>query len=100
MKQLPCLRCNAEMQHLRREYLQLGKTGYLGGDWSNIRAGALDVDIYYCPECGKLEFYRAADVEETDSGDTIAQVKCPRCGQTHDMDYPKCPFCKHDYTKE
>ena len=29
--------------------------------------------------------------------DRIAQVKCPKCGTIHDMDYPKCPYCGHDY---
>ncbi len=27
----------------------------------------------------------------------IAQVVCPNCGKKHDMDYPKCPYCKHQY---
>ena len=99
MRELPCLRCGMKMRHLRREYLQLGKTGFLGGDWSNIRAGALDVDIYCCPSCGKLEFCRAQGEPESD-GDTIAQCKCPQCGQTNDLDYPKCPFCVHRYTGE
>ena len=33
----------------------LGITGHL----SNLFSGALEVDIYACKSCGKLEFYRA-----------------------------------------
>lgn len=30
--------------------------------------------------------------------DDLPQRKCPKCGKEHDFDYPKCPFCSHDYT--
>lgn len=29
--------------------------------------------------------------------DQIWQHTCPQCGETHDMDYPRCPHCKFDY---
>ena len=28
---------------------------------------------------------------------TLCQRTCPKCGETHDIDYPKCPKCKHNY---
>ena len=28
----------------------------------------------------------------------IMQRICPECGKEHDIDYPKCPYCKHTYT--
>lgn len=31
--------------------------------------------------------------------DKIWQRKCPQCGKPHDIDYPKCPHCRFDYTK-
>ena len=43
---MDCLRCHGEMEHLGQESLQLF-------------SGALEVDIYACRRCGKLEFYRA-----------------------------------------
>ena len=49
---LSCLRCGEKMQLIRREYLQLGKAGVFSGDWGNRLAGALDVDILGCPNCG------------------------------------------------
>lgn len=29
--------------------------------------------------------------------DRIWQRVCPKCKKSHDMDYPKCPYCKFDY---
>lgn len=31
--------------------------------------------------------------------DAMPQVVCPACRRKHDLDYPKCPFCGHDYIK-
>ena len=37
-KKLSCLRCGQDMVFLRREHLQLGKTGLFTGDWGNLLA--------------------------------------------------------------
>ena len=29
--------------------------------------------------------------------DEIWQRTCPSCGKQHDLDYPKCPHCGHNY---
>lgn len=29
--------------------------------------------------------------------DQLEQFECSNCGKTHDMDYPKCPYCKYKY---
>lgn len=91
---LLCLRCNQTMNHIRKEKLQLGKTGWFLGDLPNLVAGAMEVDIYSCPHCKKLEFFLADAKEEG-----LPQKQCPKCGQFHDFDYPKCPFCKYNYNK-
>ena len=93
MKKLDCLRCGKSMAYIKREKLQLGQTGWFLGDWPNLIAGALEVDIYTCPDCGKIEFYRAESTTE----DAMPQKQCPKCGKMHDFDYPKCPYCKYDY---
>ena len=51
-KKLSCLRCGRDMVFLRREHLQLGKTGLFTGDWGNLLAGALDVAILQCRSGG------------------------------------------------
>ena len=90
-----CLRCGKPMQYALSENLQLGKTSFLLGDWPNLIAGAIFVEIYCCPACGKLEFFAAESKEHTQSG--VPQVTCPHCGRSHDFDYPSCPYCKHPY---
>lgn len=96
MQKLKCLRCDALMQFVKREHVQLGKTTFLSGDWSNLWAGALDVAIFACPECGKLELYRGDFYEEQaeleQSG--IAKTTCLTCGTKYDLDDPQCPRCR------
>lgn len=33
------------------------------------------------------------------SKDRIWQRTCPKCGESHDIDYPQCPNCKFNYLK-
>ncbi|SEW12600.1 hypothetical protein [[Clostridium] fimetarium] len=93
-RELKCLRCDQQMEYMKSEKIQLGQTGYFWGNLSNLTAGALEVDIYICNTCGKIEFFQAEEQEDIDH---IAQRVCPRCGKLHDMDYPKCPFCKYNF---
>lgn len=89
-KSMGCLRCQTPMRYLKTEKLQFGQTGWITGDLPNLLAGAMEADIYCCPNCGKIELYRP----ETASEFQIAQTECPHCGMLHDIDDPKCPFCK------
>ena len=63
MKDLNCLRCGRRMEFCRREYLQLGKTGWITGDWGNLLAGAMDVVVLRCPDCGKPDVRPALEQE-------------------------------------
>lgn len=104
-REMQCLRCGQGMELWRREQLQLGRTGWIIGNWGNLLAGALDVDIWMCPHCGKLEFYAAGTKSEEqaiapaawrETGEGIAQTQCPYCGAWHDMDDARCPHCHRD----
>ena len=119
MKQLKCLRCGGAMKFGMQQKFQLGKTGFLLGDWPNLLAGALELEVWFCPECGKAEFFvpgstkRTAEPVENVEFDFVGSMvnegldavgedgmplkKCPTCGREHDFDYPRCPYCKHDY---
>lgn len=120
MRELNCQRCGGWMHFIKQEKIQLGQTGYFLGDWPNILAGALEVEIYGCPKCGKLEFFMPGvedrEVEEPDleidelppeamqdivgvSMSGVPQIQCPNCGKRHDFDYPKCIYCDFDYYK-
>lgn len=100
---MACLRCGQTMNHIRTEKLQFGQTGWILGDLPNLLAGAMEVDIYSCPQCKKLEFFLAenkfiADNKKEESiKEEAPQKKCPLCGRKHDMEDDKCPFCNFAY---
>lgn len=89
-----CLRCGSPMRFMGSERIQLGKTGLLTGVLSNLLSGALEVAVYRCAKCGKLEFY---STEKPDPDNETPQRTCPECGFDHDFDFPKCPKCGHSY---
>ena len=123
MRKTKCLRCDARMKFGMQQKFQMGQTSFLLGDWPNLIAGALELEVWFCPKCGKVEFFvpgstqnlpvkqpEPVQTEEFDyvgsmvnegidavSKDGMPQKKCPTCGREHDFDYPRCPYCKHDY---
>lgn len=90
-----CGNCRTELRFLKRENVQLGKTGLLLGDWPNLFAGAQDLEFWVCPNCRKLELFVPEGAEELaeDEEGAMAQIACPTCGVEHDLDDPKCPSC-------
>ena len=52
-----CLRCDGMMFSRGHEQIQLGKTGFLLGSLGNLMSGALEVELYTCQSCGKIELY-------------------------------------------
>ena len=92
-----CVHCESPLRFLRREQFQLGRTGWLLGDLPNLLAGSLEMEIWCCPNCGKLEFYVPGAILEQEWGDSVpgrmTQIRCPVCGVEHDLDDPKCPRC-------
>ena len=99
MRHMNCLRCECEMDYAGKEKLQLGKTGWVLGDLPNLLAGALEVDIYICPKCGKLEFFNANYEGDPNHyrDEELPGKQCPDCGLSIDFDYPKCPCCGHEF---
>ena len=122
MSRRKCLRCDAAMKFGMQQKFQLGQTSFLLGDWPNLMAGALELEVWFCPKCGKVEFFVPGSSDRPEhheepaksgefdfvesvvsegidavSADGMPQKKCPTCGREHDFDYPRCPYCKHDY---
>ena len=93
-----CLRCGAKMEGPDLQRIQLGEQGFLGSHWAHLMAGALVVNIYHCPQCGKLEFFAPGHGGE-EAPETMPQKECPGCGLNIDFDYPKCPCCGYDFYK-
>ena len=85
------------MRYMDTVDFQLGKMGWILGDLPHLLSGAMRLSVYRCSSCGKVEFFSFEDLKAEEAEDSIAQVCCPRCKRMHDMDYPKCPFCGHDY---
>ena len=81
-RQLSCLLCGAGMLFIGRDKFQR----------RFALAGGMEVDIYSCPTCGKLELFQP----EAPS-DGLAQKQCPVCGAVIDFDYGRCPRCRHEF---
>ena len=90
-RQLSCLRCGAGMRFIGRDKFQRRPDLFLS-DLTFALAGGMEVDIYSCPTCGKLELFQP----EAPS-DGLAQKQCPVCGAVIDFDYGRCPRCRHEF---
>lgn len=103
LRKMTCLRCGGEMAFRESTQLELNDSGWRGFE------SHLKVQIYICPECGKIEFFHPVKAKETEqdaagdygSSDTtegyipgVAEdVKCYQCGKEHPADDPYCPLC-------
>lgn len=74
-KEIKCLRCDKNLEFVKQEH------------WAS---GAVLSDIYVCPECGEIHFFKADD--DTQNPD-IELVKCTFCMKKYDKNYPHCPHC-------
>ena len=103
---LVCPHCGEPME-LWKEDQHLALGGLLGG----VSFDRIDADVYSCPGCGNLSFFRSGfvprrrkhvPVEPEPMGvDTASfyvpgtgeMVKCPVCGKEHPCDDAFCPLC-------
>ncbi len=74
MANFKCLRCNEPMENMGISQFQLGKTGWILGDWSNLLSGAMELAVYSCPNCKKVEFF-LPEVEELAEDRTFDRYK-------------------------
>ena len=77
MAELKCLRCGVEMEYSGREKFQLGEESYHSGLLAVMTAESMQVDIYKCPDCGKIELF-----EPRTRRSAVAQTNwtCSQCG--------------------
>ena len=74
---LQCLRCATLLAFAgTREFHEGTRWGFLG-DWWELFVNKEAFDVYYCPHCGKIEFFLAGRGEtriETPSADAISRT--------------------------
>ena len=68
-----CPYCNVQMKYMGTKRIQLGRTGFIIGDWDNLLSGALTASICECPKCGKLEFFRFKKTKRK-KDDTVTDI--------------------------
>jgi hypothetical protein len=57
MKQINRLRCKTPMDFASREKIQFDETSLLLRDLPNLLARSIEVNIYICPKCKKIELF-------------------------------------------
>ena len=63
------------MEDLGCEEIQLGHYGIFSGHLSNLFSGAMEVRIFSCPGCGKLEFFKAGPETEESFSERVKKNK-------------------------
>ena len=88
----PCPSCGGSMECKLKEF-RIGADGnggfYILGGYEQYH-----VDLYACPDCGKVELYTAnfAAVQARKARQETVNVTCAVCGTTHRADIG-CPSC-------
>lgn len=97
MRKINCLRCQKPMNFFDRKKIQLGEYGYFLGHVSNLLAGALEVEFFVCPQCGKLEFFVPEDQMDVLASQEEEQDIPPEIGRdivgvgSNGMPQVRCP---------
>lgn len=82
-----CPLCSTQM-NLALQNFSIGADG--GGGLATLLADQYVVDLYACPQCGKVELYTAGFIPGV--GMENDMVACPVCGNEHHKDVG-CPTC-------
>lgn len=91
MAQLQCLRCGTEMEFFGREKIQLGEESVHGGILAAMTAESMQLDIFQCPECGKVEFFKPLAKSRTAPPKT--NWTCSGCGTYNLGRVQNCQCC-------
>ena len=58
VRKINCPYCGILMNYQGAQRIQLGRFGFLIEHWDNLLSGSLNVQLYECPKCGKIEMFR------------------------------------------
>ena len=79
------------MTDLGCEEIQLGHYGFFSGHLSNLFSGSMEVRIYSCPHCGKMEFFNAEVEHEESFSERLKKIW--RTNKWKSMDLINCERC-------
>ena len=85
----PCSACGGMME-CAQTGLTLGRDG--GGGLMAMAMPSYDVDVYACPQCGRVELFTAGFLTKRNVPDKPEDVTCPVCGTKHSP-LINCPNC-------
>ena len=91
MAELKCLRCDADMEVFRQEKFQLGEESGYTGILAVMTAESMMMDIYKCPNCGKIEFFEPWARKRSATPKT--NWTCSECGQYNFGRVQTCQSC-------
>lgn len=57
-RKINCPYCNIPLKYRGAQRIQLGRWGLILSHLDHLFSGSLNVQIYECPKCGKLEMFR------------------------------------------
>ena len=84
-----CPNCSALME-LKLENFSIGADG--GGGLVTLLAAQYAVDLYACPQCGKVELYTTGFIPGLPQEEGEPTITCPVCGREHSPSIG-CPTC-------
>ncbi len=58
IRQIYCPYCDILLEYHGAHRIQLGRYGWFIEHWEHLLAGSLNVQLYVCPKCGKIEMFR------------------------------------------
>ena len=91
MPKLKCLRCGTDMEYAGREKFQLGEESYHSGLLAVMTAESKLMDIYQCPDCGKIEFFQPQARKTASASKT--NWTCSQCGTYNSGRVQTCQDC-------
>ena len=91
MGNLECLRCGASMEYSGRERFQTGEESGYSGLLAVMTAESMLVDIYICPECGKMELFTPQKTPRPPANKS--NWICYGCGEHNSYRVHACQSC-------
>lgn len=91
MADLKCLRCNIKMEFTGRESFQLGEESYFSGWLAKMTAKSVTLDLYTCPNCGKVELF--SPNRKKKPAPVLTNWTCSKCGTDNQSQAQTCQKC-------